>query len=303
MSVQSGLDWDDIRVFLTVAEQGSVRAASLKLEVSHSTVARRIDVFEASLGTRLFDRTSAGYAITPTGERLHEYASNMEAQALKIERYIAGQDQRLEGAVSLTMPLSMANHLLIADLVEFTRSYPFIDLELVISDAILNISKREADLAVRFIPVGQSPPEHLVGMKLAVSYNAAYATESYLAANPVTGETLTARWLGWHEATAKPEWRLNTPFPDMPAQHRFNDPLLQLHAARHGAGIALIPCFLGDTDLALTRVPGCAPIPTFDVWLLSHPDLKNAARLTALRNTLAEAIKDKRALLDGSICT
>ena len=285
------LNWDDVRVFLAVAELGSVRAAAERLDVSHSTVARRIDMFEGALATRLFERTSTGYSITPSGLQLHEFAAAMEAQALNIERFVAGEDRRLEGVVSVTMPLSVANHLLMADLAEFSRRYEAIDLELVISDAILNIARREADIAVRFVRVGQSPPEGLIGRKVA--------TERYLEDHPLGDDINGARWLGWGEQTVAPEWRRNTPFPDMPARHRLNDPLLQQHAARHGTGIALIPCFLGDADPVLKRVAGYQPTPTFDVWLLTHPDLRDASRMVAARDFLADALLDKKSILAG----
>ena len=296
------LRWDDLRLFLAVARSGSARAAGAELGLSHSTVARRIEECEARLGATLFDRIASGYAITVTGERLVEHAEAMERTALEAERLAAGGDGRLEGDVRLTLPLSLACGPLMDDLVGFARAYPAIDLELETSDALLDIDRREADVAIRFQRLGEAPPEHLIGRHVGLSCNAAYASEAYLASHALApaGDAPEARWLGWGEGVRRPPWIGATAYPELLSRHRLDDPLLQLHAARAGAGLALIPCMLGDPEPGLVRVPGAEPVALFDVWILSHPGLRDMARLRAARDWLVAALEAKAPLLRGN---
>ena len=323
------LRWDDLRVFLATARAGSARAAGAELGVSHSTVARRVEELEARLGTTLFDRIDSGYAITPTGRRLRERAEDMERTALGAERLVAGEDDRLEGDVRVTLPLSLACGPLMHDLVGFARAHPRIDLELETSDDLLDLARREADIAIRFQRLGEAPPERLLGRHVGISCNAAYASPDYLerhalapAGAPTGAPTGAsdagapgasgggtpgaeasgapeARWLGWGEGVRRPPWIGATAFPELVSRHRFDDPMLQLHAARAGAGLALIPCMLGDAEPGLVRVPGAEPIALFDVWILSHPGLRDMARLRAMRDWLVAALEAKGPALRG----
>ena len=316
------LRWDDLRLFLAVARSGSARAAGTELGLSHSTVARRIEECEARLGATLFDRIASGYAITATGERLVGHAESMERTALAAERLVAGEDDRLEGDVRVTLPLSLACGPLMDDLVGFARAYPRIDLELETSDALLDIARREADIAIRFQRLGEAPPEHLIGRHVGVSCNAAYASAAYLRGHALDAGSGArgadddrpgagtdgrgdepappeARWLGWGEGVRRPPWIGATALPELLSRHRFDDPMLQLHAARAGAGLALIPCMLGDADPALVRVPGTAPMALFDIWILSHPGLRDMARLRAMRDWLVAALEAKAPALRG----
>ena len=307
------LRWDDLRVFLATARAGSARAAGAELGVSHSTVARRVEELEARLGTTLFDRIDSGYAITPTGERLRAHAEDMERTALGAERLVAGEDDRLEGDVRVTLPLSLACGPLMHDLVGFARAHPRIDLELETSDDLLDLARREADIAIRFQRLGEAPPERLLGRHVGISCNAAYASPDYLARHALAptgacGDGASgaeasgapeARWLGWGEGVRRPPWIGATAFPELVSRHRFDDPMLQLHAARAGAGLALIPCMLGDAEPGLVRVPGAEPIALFDVWILSHPGLRDMARLRAMRDWLVAALEAKGPALRG----
>ncbi len=299
-TARAPLRWDDLRVFLLLARHGSARAAGSELGIAHSTVARRLEDFEARLGTTLFDRVASGYVITATGERLREHAEEMERTALAAERLVAGEDERLEGDVRVTLPLSLATGPLMVDLVAFAARYPLIDLELETSDSLLDIARREADIAIRFQRLGEAPPDQLIGRHVGVSCNAAYATVAYLAAHPPEEAASQARWLGWNEGVRRPPWIGATALPHLSSRHRLPDPLLQLHAARAGAGIALIPCMLGDADDALVRVPGSEPVALFDIWILSHPGLRDMARLRAMRDFLVAALEAKASLFRGS---
>ena len=127
------MDWDNLRIFLALANQGSVRAAGAALGISHSTVARRIEAFEDQLGVRLFDRTPSGYALTAAGEEMLGVAGRVDEEISALERRILGQDTRLAGEIRVTLPDAIVSDLLMPDLADFTRDYPDIDLEIILS--------------------------------------------------------------------------------------------------------------------------------------------------------------------------
>jgi DNA-binding transcriptional LysR family regulator len=109
----------------------------------------------------------------------------------------------------------------------------------------------------------------------------------------------TARWIGWDDDVRLPAWVKSSPFPHIPVQGKFNHAGLQVEAARAGVGLAVLPCFIGDTIDGLLRVPGCKPYANYDIWLLSHPDLRDAARLRTFRSFVVDIFERKKALLTG----
>ena len=171
------MNWDDLKVFLSVMDAGSVRGAAKNLGISHSTVSRRLDALENDLGVRLFDRLSKGYVPTASGEEIAAFASDMLDDVNELQRRVVGADSRLTGAIRVTMPDLFACHLLMPDIVRFSQAYPDINVDLVLSYETLSISNREADVAVR---ITDKPAEHLVGRKVGRYANAVYATVDYL---------------------------------------------------------------------------------------------------------------------------
>lgn len=164
------MNWDDIKIFLALVRAGTVRGAAEKLGLSHSTVARRVEAMEKRLAVRLFDRLPTGYAVTPAGEDMLRVAEGVENELDGLERRILGHDRQLAGHIRLTMVDFLASNLLMSHLVEFTRKYPDIDLEIITSYDALNLDNREADVSLRF---GQNPPEHLFGRRLLTIATAA----------------------------------------------------------------------------------------------------------------------------------
>ena len=198
------------------------------------------------------------------------------------------------------MPPSAAHaDVLMPDLVALAERYPDIELRVGPSDDLLDLSRREADVAVRFLRTGSTPPAHLIGRRAGRSCNAAYARPDYLARHRVDDADALMRWIGWGEGVPRPDWTAATGLPAMEARHGLDDPLLQLWAAGLGLGVAFLPCVLGDADPALVRVPGGAPVPRFDIWVLSHPDLRDTARLRAARDHLVSAIEAKADRFEG----
>lgn len=289
------MDWNDIKVFLALVRHGSVRAAASKLGVSHSTVARRIEVLEKRLGVRLFDRISTGYAITPAGEDVLAIAEGVENDLDSLERRVVGRDQRLVGNIRLTTADFLATHLLMPHLADFTRQYPDINLEVVTTYQVLDMNKREADVALRFT---RKPPEHLVGRQLATLSTTAYASVEYLEQHQL-GADSDACWIGYNGQARYPKWVRESDYPHLPARGHFESMLLQLDAAKAGMGIAMLPCMLGDSEPSLCRVPPGTLTPAFELWLLTHRDVRTTARLRVFTGFLSQAIIGERARLEG----
>lgn len=288
------MNWDDLKIFLAVAREGSARGAACKLGIHHSTITRRIEAFESAQKTRLFDRLPTGYAPTVAGEELLQAVGRVEDEINGIERHILGQDIQLQGDIRVTMPDALAIHILMPDIRRFMDTYPEVNLEVITSYEVLNLTKREADVAIR---ITENPPEHLVGRKVCRYHCANYASPEYLAKNsPSQGQ---GHWLGWDCPVPAPEWVRKSEFPTLPVRGRFNNPLMQVAAAKAGLGMARIPCWLGDREPGLQRVPPGNCKPCHDIWILTHKDLVSTVRIQTFMDCMAEAFRQKRDLLEG----
>ena len=288
----TSFDWDDLRYALAVAEGGSLSAASRRLGVNHSTVYRRLGALESELGTRLFDRDSGQLTPTAAGEDLLQSARRVDADLQALDRRLAGRDSSLSGSLRLTAPDDIALDLLLAPLADFRAAYPGVALEVVIDNRMLSLTRREADLAVR--PTSQ-PPETLVGRRVGALGSAIYGGRNLRAA-PEEGP-----WIAWDEDAGPPalhRWMAKHVAPETIA-YRSNSLLHQLAACRAGMGLAVLPCFLGDAALDLTRQGPPEPGLVTDLWLLTHPDLRRTARIRALMEHLDAALRPLAPRLAG----
>lgn len=285
------LDWDDLRLVLLLAETGGARAAGQRLGITHSTLSRRILGLETRLGVQLFERDTRGFRLTEAGAELVAPIRRASSEIDAGLRQVAGADRRMEGPIRVTLPDFLAYYGLLPALGAFQQAHPGVDLEVDISYSAADLVRREADVAVRLLRPGESPPESLIGRKLAVSAATAYATPWYLAQHDLSRADGGAAWLGW-EAGSDEAWRAETPYLHLPATGHFNHAELQHHAARAHLGIAYIPCLIGDSDPELVRAPDMTPRPARDVWLLTHVDLRNSARMKKLRRVLEQAVLD-----------
>jgi DNA-binding transcriptional LysR family regulator len=158
------LSWDDFRYVKAIADARSLSAAATDLGVNHSTVFRRLGQIEQELGSRLFERGRAGYALTACGEEMVQLAERMGEHIVNFERKVSGHDLRPSGELRITTSDLVLRHILVDPLVRFRRTYPEIALELLVSNQLFNLSKRDADVAVRAV---YTAPEGLVGDKIA----------------------------------------------------------------------------------------------------------------------------------------
>ncbi len=284
-----GLDWDDLKVVMSVAAEGSVRRAAVALGKHHTTVTRRMDQLEKRLGVVLFDRTATGLRLNEHGLSVVTRARRVADEVEDLERNLLGLDQRLEGRVRLTLPEVVASHLLMTELAQFCDQHPEITLEFVPPHEALDIRKRDADVAVR---VTDRPPEHLVGRSLGRFAVAPYvhrsASEPYGWIGAASGDGVDA---DWHDRFC----------PGASVIMRCNNLAVRLAAVQAAAGVAILPCALADPHDELRRLTVSAPLDGGEIWLLTHPDLRNAARVRALMTHLTEVFAQQQDVLLGCL--
>jgi DNA-binding transcriptional LysR family regulator len=291
------LDWNDLRYLLAVADHGSLSGAARALSVNHSTVLRRIGRFEDQLAVRLFERLPSGYALTAAGEALADSARQISDTVTSVERRIVGQDLRLSGHVRVATTDTLALFILPAMVARFRAAHPEVQIELAAGNPQADLTRRDADVAVR--PT-QRPPDHLIGRKICRVAYAPYASHSYLAQHRARTALSKHVWVAPDESMASSVVGSYTQrrLQGAAISFRANSLALLAKAAEAGLGVAMLPCYLGES-VGLTRIRDPLDEVTTDLWLLSHADLRKTARIRALIEFLSETLTEKKALIEG----
>ena len=292
------LDWDDLKYFLAVARCGTLRGGAQALSVNHTTLSRHLAVLEDRVGSRLFDRSKAGLALTQLGEDLLPHAERIEEEMAAASRVIIGRDSQPSGTIHVTLPHGLAMTSIMDDFAAFADNYPDIDLNMQFSNAIADLTRREADISFR---IANEVTDDVVGRRLVDMSQAAYCSRDY--ARKVRdngGEDL--EFIGWHEPlgeTTAP-WIAKSCYPKAALKHRVSELVPLITLAASGLGMAYLACNLGDRNPDLIRVPFQKPLPYRSIWLLLHGDLKQSVRVRLLVEFLATELKKRRALFEDS---
>jgi DNA-binding transcriptional LysR family regulator len=291
------LNWDDLRFFLAAARASTLSGAARELNVGHVTVGRRLAALERSLGSILFNRTPQGLTLTAEGQAILQQCSDMETAAVNVGRIAAGRDSRVEGSVRLATTQALARAVLPA-LSRLRLDYPGLQIELEAGVRTLDISRREADLALRLV---RPTTPNLVCRKVAEVGFALYASPAYLEAH---GCPERGRGLAGHDLigfTAMPEPIAPFFMAESLVGARFamrcNDVFLQRTAASCGMGIAELACFLGDECSELVRLWPAEDVTRRAAWLIVHEDLRRSGRMKVISSSLADALHTQRSML------
>jgi DNA-binding transcriptional LysR family regulator len=293
------LSWDDFRYVKAVAGGRSLAAAADHLGVNHSTVFRRLAQIEGRLGSRLFERSRSGYTLTPCGEEMVRLAEQMESEIVSFERQVTGRDLRPSGELRVTTNDALLAYILPDILVGFRRAYPEILLDVLISNQSLNLTRRDADVAIRGT---YRAPDTLVGRRVATFGCAVYGPGA--AGNGLSDPdhlVQSGGWVGLNEhlaGTRMAKW-LRDHVPAERIVYRVNSVLGLAEAVAAGIGFGLVPCFLGSSvsNLAQLSLP-IAGIGA-DLWLLTHPDLRQTARVRAFMDYASAELGKKRKFIEG----
>jgi DNA-binding transcriptional LysR family regulator len=298
------LDWSDLRYALAVGRTGSVAAAARQLGVNPTTVQRRLDALESRLGARLFDRSRAGYRPTDAGLLVLEQARRMADQADEIERSVLGRDRELTGPLRVTTAFVVMEHLLPLPLASFADAYPGIEVEVVENAFMVDLSRRHADSAQSWarqeadvaLRLSANVAEHLVGRQLGLTHCRVYAQRGapglpqavtplpellrdlpWVAFERDASSRVYDRWMGSQLNQARVRVRVDI----------FNAMAAML---RTGIGVGVLPTFMEARHPELVAVSEVIPELSVPVWMLTHPDLRQTARVRAFMQHVGDAL-------------
>lgn len=295
------LNWDNLRIFLAVARTQTALEAAKQLDMDHSTITRRLHRLETEIGSRLFDRTSQGHTLTPAGLRLLDYVERIETTLDAMESDIGDDDHELTGQVRLGATEGLGSFFLAPHLVHFCTRHPSIVVDLLAVPRFVNLSKREADLAVS---IERPAAGAYVTCKLSDYRLQLYATAGYLATQPpirTLRDLASHRLIGYVDELAfSTELRyLAQIAPNVRVPLRSTSVVAQFYAARRGLGLAVLPCFLAAAASDLVPVlPGNAGV-TRSFWLVAPTEHREVARVRALWDYLREVAELNRDYLMG----
>lgn len=273
------MEWGDVQVFLAVIRNGSFGKAALSLGVSHPTVGRRIKVLEDEAQQALFRRTKEGLVLTDAGDGVMKLAEAMENSALAMERRLAGNHDRLEGILRISAAEWFTNTVLAPVLSELMRRHPAIVPEVIASFRLLDLSRRDADVAFRIVPF--TDPDIVQRRLMSVPY-ALYGTpetaQALLTRPSSVGLILMNTGQSHFPDVA---WLLER-FPQSRPVFKSTSRAVQAQMCLRGMGVAVLPQPLGDTTPGLKRIATSDFPPSRDIWVGYHQDLRHMDRLRAL---------------------
>jgi DNA-binding transcriptional LysR family regulator len=294
------MEWTDLRFFLAAVRGGNLSAAARELGVNYTTVGRRLDALQHTLGATLIQRTPDGLTLTRAGEAVKELCEKIEATALEVERRAAGQDRELGGTVRLTATETLAARFLIPAMAALRKRHPELEIDLIPDYRLLDLSRQQADLAMRN---ARPTDPRLVCRRVGGFAITLYASRAYLATR---GKPRRGAGLYGHDLVS---WTYLLPatrgqfmgesVSDARIVFRSNSTLALTHAVAEGFGIGYIPCYLADEKPQLVRVwPDVTPrmVP---LWLIHHEDLRRTARIKLVSDAIAVALRRESRVLRG----
>ena len=291
------MDWDNVRVFLSVARAGQFVAAAKRLRIDHATVSRRVASLEASLGAKLFDRRTTGAKLTSVGERFLGAAEEMESAFLHVQGEISGVDLELTGDVRIGAPDGFSTYYLTGALRDFTERHPHVRLQLMPLPQLTPLARREVDVVV-----GLDKPEagRFVARKLTEYSLGIYASAAYVRRNgaPRDVDALKGhRLIGYVEehAFSSALDYVRELFAGAQTNFECASAVTQLEALRTGVGVGVAHNFIARRFKDLVRL-----LPerhaTRAYWLVTHEDTRGLGRIRAVAEHLAKAVARDRGI-------
>jgi DNA-binding transcriptional LysR family regulator len=291
------LDWTSLRHFLELARTGSLSRAARALGVDRNTVARRVSALEAELGLPLFERGPQGWTRTPAGEELAALASRVEEDVLAVARRADAHDPAPAGTVRLTTATHLSAHLLVPALPALRARHPAVVLEIAADQRTFDLTKREADLALR---MGRPRDAGLVTRKLSDVAYRLYASRAYLSGRRAAVDLREDVFVTFDESLAStPQERWLRSLGEPRVAFRCNSTASLVAAARAGVGVAVLPCFVAEGDRELLALDGPEPA-RHELWMLVHHDLRRTPRVKAVIEWVDELVARARPALCGA---
>lgn len=284
------IGWDDLQTVLAVVRKGTLAAAGAELGLNYTSVARRIDRAERRLGAVLFERLPEGYKPTDTARLAATHAAEMEQCQIALLRQLQGRDQTLTGPLVITAPQLLIGPYLGPVLQQFRAAHPSVDIKIRASNELLDLNRREADLAIR---ISRNPGDALTGLRLCAQDNASFASKD-VARKITENPDACINWITYEFAPTVPKASLEH-FPNARVCMTCDDMAAMVGAAQAGLGVVRMPMFLGRKTNGLVQVPVLPPQPYLDIWVVGHPDVWPSAKARAVREILVPYFKARRA--------
>lgn len=299
------MDWDDLRFFLEVIRHRSLVAAARQLNVTQSTVGRRLSSLEAQLGVRLVERTQEGYVPTLAGAAIREHVERVEAEMHSVKRAVGGLDTKLAGTVRVASTPLLTSHVLAPCAAALYTRHPGIRMELLSHAPARDLAAREAEICLRLRRFDQNG---LVARRIGTLAFGLYASLAYLSRHgdpdPHAGcaghylvsmldESELPEQAGWlADVAGRAEVLLRTDSRET-----------LFWAVLQAGGLALLPRFRGDNEPALRRLDIPAPVPGAEVWIAVHEDIRHMPRIRAVLDCVAEAFRRSAGTMDPDRAT
>ncbi|MEO8062692.1 MAG: LysR family transcriptional regulator [Pseudomonadota bacterium] len=296
---ETALSVADLPLILALSREKTLAGAAERLDVDLSTVFRRLNALEKRLRVRLFDRSPRGYQLTGAGDRAAAGAERVETELLALDRDISGRDQQLSGVLRVTASETLSHAVLPRLFAQFHAAHPHIQLVLSIDNRMMDLGRREADIALR---VRRPTDPALFGRRLTGVAWALYGGPQHGNLRREAGAFNFSRAsvIGWEEPAriVAGDW-IAANVPSDRIFYRSNSLVNQLMAVRAGIGIALLPCYLADADDGIRRITGVLAEPASELWIVTHKDLRNTARIRAFLTVIGDAIVAARRSFEG----
>ncbi len=290
--MKQDFDWSLIRSFLAALDCGSLLGAARALHSSQPTIGRHIAELESQLGVVLFERTGRGLLPSETALRLAESARAMESAALQLSRKVSLAESGVSGTIRLTASQPVACVLLPPLLARMRLALPEVQVELVVSNEVSNLLRREADIALRMVQPDQAT---LIAKRIGKVTLGAYAHRDYLRRRnaPLQPSDMVGHDLVGHDTSnvivqgfAKSGFTLQR--EDF--SFRTDDLIAYTEAVRAGLGIGFLADYVARADDALVRVLPMLKIPALPIWLAVHREIRTSRRIREVFDFLSEVV-------------
>lgn len=269
------MKWDDLQFVLAVEREGGLAGAARSLGINYSTAHRRLGQIERSLGIRIFNRRRDGYHLTPMATELSDTARRIEAEVLALNRRVVGADMKLGGKIHVSTSQLMGLYVLPRMFERFANRFPGVGIDVAITDQLTNLKRSDTDVVIR---ATATPPDYLSGINMGpVSFAAYVRRDSANRAKPLHAY----EWVDFVAADPVSPLRhwLRHIVPDADCRYRFDSAAAIREAAIAGLAAAVLPCLVGETHPDLVRISDVRHEDNFNLWILTHVELRKSARI------------------------
>ena len=269
------MKWDDLQFVLAVEREGGLAGASRSLGIDYSTAHRRLQRMEQTLGLRIFNRRRDGYHLTSMAGELADAARRIEAEVLALERRVVGADMKLNGTIRVSTSQLIGLYVLPQMLGRFETRFPKIGVDVSITDDLANLNRSEADVVIR---ATATPPPYLAGVNMGPVSYAAYVREDLAGRAKALHSYEWIDFAGPDSSVPLTRWRQRM-IPHADCRYRFDSAAAIREAVMAGLGAAVMPSIVGEITPTLVRISDTRHEPEFNLWVLTHSDLRKSARI------------------------